>query len=349
MEKGMKHTERYKKLPKIELHHHLEGSIRTSTYCALIRKYHREDLLPVSLEDEAAVQDLISIPREGEKSFLAGLGCFRWLRYAIADREALARITFEAVEDAAEDGIRYLELRFSPGPLLAAGLSQEDILLGLREGVEAGERAYPIRVPLIAGISRDQPVEQAEQVVSLALAGDEVYGVDVLSDESYPAERFARELKRAKDAGLGVTIHAGEYGGPENIWTAVTLLQADRVGHGTHLYAPCQFPVAEEIKARGVLVECCPTSNVAFGVLPRLEEHPLLKMLEQGIPVTLNTDDPRVVRLALSEEYGIVSSAFGLSEKDLLSIELNAADHIFDKSYQCTLKNILRNRMDEFE
>lgn len=341
----MRYTEAYEKLPKIELHHHLEGSIRTSTYCDLIRKYHREDLLPVSLDDMGAIQDLISIPREGEKSFLGGLGCFRWLRYALADREALAQVTFEAIEDAAKDGIRYLELRFSPGPLLAAGLSQKDILEGLREGVEAGERAYPIRVPLIAGISRDQPVEQAEQVVTLALAGDEIYGVDVLSDESYPAQRFSKELKRAKDAGLGITIHAGEYGGPENIWTAITELQADRVGHGTHLYMPCQFPVAEEVKARGVLVECCPTSNVAFGVLPRLKDHPLPDMLKQEIPVAINTDDPRVVRLTLSQEYGILSSAFGLSEKDLLSIALNAVNHIFDKSYQSTLKNILRNYM----
>ncbi len=321
----------YHSVPKLELHRHAEGSVRTETYIDILRSRGLGGLLPVKLWDREAVERLISIGPDDKRGFHLGLSHFAWLRHAFADKEAIARILAEAIEDAAAEGAVYQELRLSAGPLLAKGIPGQDILAAVEEGIRLGERSSGIKAAVILGINREMDLGYAAQVLELAIngAGNGVCGIDLLSDEAYPPEQFAGIYQRALDAGVHRTVHAGEYGSARNIQTAVRLLHAERIGHGLKLYDGLCPDLPAEIRDRGVHIECCPTSNVIFGVLEQLYAHPLPRMIGDGISVSINTDDPRVIHWGLCREYEEMHRVFQLSPQRIAALMLAAVDSIF--------------------
>mgnify|MGYP000845933737 FL=1 len=321
----------WKSQPKLELHRHVEGSIRLSTYVDILRSRGLRPQLPVSLEDQDAVRRLISICQDDEKEFLRGLSHFRWLRLALCDWEAIARLIMEAVEDAAAQGIVYQELRLSPGPLLAKGISGSEILRAVEAGVCAGEKRTGIRSGVILGINREMPVEYGTQILQLTIQGQGrgVCGLDLLSDESYPPELFAEVFQKARQAGIHRTVHAGEFGSSDNIRTAVLKLHAERIGHGLHLYDGRNPDLPSILRDSQVQIECCPTSNVIFGVLDEVNQHPLMQMYRDRIPVSINTDDPQVIQWELCEEYARLQTMYRLDDKIWTQLTACGVDQIF--------------------
>lgn len=328
----------WKRQPKLELHRHTEGSVRPDTYADILRS--RRIQLPVPLEDAAAVQKLISIGPD-DQTFLQGLSHFRWLRLAFCDWEAIARLIMEAVEDAAAQGIVYQELRLSPGPLLAKGIAEDEILRAVETGVCAGEKKTGIRVGVILGINREMPIDYGRRILQLAIRGQGrgVCGIDLLSDESYPPELFAEIFQAAQRAGIHRTVHAGEYGSSDNIRTAVLDLHAERIGHGLHLYDGRNLDLPAILRDNQVQIECCPTSNVSFGVLHNVAQHPLMRMHRDRITLSINTDDPSVIHWELCEEYARLQDLYQVDDADWIQLIAGGIDQIFREDCVQWLRN----------
>ena len=338
-------NESYHSIPKLELHRHAEGSVRTDTYIEILRSRRIDGCLPIKIQDRQSVENLISIGPDDKREFHQGLSHFAWLRYAYTDKEAIARILVEAIEDAAAEGTIYQELRLSAGPLLAKGIPGRDILDAVEQGVQLGERATGIKAAVILGINREMDLSYADQVLELAIAGmgRGVCGIDLLSDETYPPELFVDVYEKARAAGLHRTVHAGEYGSSRNIQTALRLLHAERIGHGLHLYDGCCPDLPNEIRDHGVHIECCPTSNVIFGVLDQIRNHPLPLMIRDKISVSLSTDDPRVIHWGLCQEYQEMNHVFSMSPTQIVNLMLASVDSVFRDDCKPHLRSRLNN------
>ena len=183
---------------------------------------------------------------------------------------------------------------------------------------------------LIASVNRHESVELAEEVMHLAVdrKDNSIVGLDLAGSEAdFPGEEFGGIFKEAKESGLRITIHAGEWGGPENIKMAIKKLGAERIGHGVRvLEDPKVMDLAQEHK---VTFEVCPTSNHQSGIFSSIDEHPLLKMVEAGLGVTLNTDDPSISQIVLSDEYELACETLRLDRKILRESILYAAKAAF--------------------
>ena len=317
-----------KSLPKIELHRHLEGSVRPRTVAEICRE--RGVPLPTYDPDELARLITLSKPVENLAAFLE---LFKTIDLCFTDKEAIARIAYEATEDASLDNIRYVELRFSVECMAYHHrLSLRDVMDGIVEGVDLAMRKLPVIARLIISISRDmsaetmgvpwpEPAELARLAVDYMDRG--VVGLDLSGREfGFGAELFIEPFKIAKDAGLGITVHAGEADGPQSVRAAVELLGATRIGHGVRIV---QDPsVVQMAVDRGVTLEVCPTSNVLTHAVESLEAHPVRKLFDAGVPITINTDDPAVCGVTLTGEYSLIHEKFGFSLEEIEQLDENA-------------------------
>ncbi|RME36542.1 MAG: adenosine deaminase family protein [Thermoflexia bacterium] len=223
----------FHRMPKVDLHRHLEGSLRVQTLVEIAAE-HGVDL---PAQDPKVLRQYVQARGE-EPDYHGFLAKFRLLRRFYRSREAVERMTFEVIADAAADNVRYLELRFNP---VALARSQRfplaDVVEWVCGVVERAQQALPITVRLILQIGRDELPPVAEEILALALAyrSQGVVGLDLAGDEvNYPAHRLAPLFRRARQEGLGVTIHAGEAGGASNVRDALALFHAQRIGHGIH-------------------------------------------------------------------------------------------------------------------
>lgn len=324
-------------LPKVELHRHLEGSIRPETYFELARSQN----IPLGVSSLKELLPAIQYRPGDERTLPAFLQKLKPMRRILTDRETLCRVTYEAFEDAAKDGALYVELRFSASHMLLQGMAEQDIAAGLSEGLHLAKKKLGIGACLIAGITRELGAEMAEKITSLAIRNihNGILALDLFGDERIAPELFFMHFSRARDAGLCITVHAGEGGGAHNIRTAVEQLGAARIGHGVRIVEDAS--VIHLVKDKNVLLEMCPTSNVQTGAIANLWEHPLKRMLELGVHVSISTDDPQFSNTTLAEEYRIARDELGLSDAQLMQITNIAADHIFDIAYIPTLKKAL--------
>ena len=305
-------------MPKVDLHRHLEGSIRPATIAEICRAHHVE--LP-SGDLSALLQ--IGKPAADLAGFLAP---FKIIKFCFANKEAIARITFEVIEDAWLDNVQYLELRFSLEVMaFYHNLSLSDVMDGIVEGVDIAARRFPVTVKLIPSISRDcsaellgvpwpSPVQIARMAINYTDRG--VVGLDLSGVESgFPPKLFVEPFKIARDAGLGITVHAGEGAGPESIRGAIEHLGAARIGHGVRIVQDEE--VLRLAMDRGVTLEICPTSNVLTRAVESLESHPLRRLYESGLPITINTDDPAVCGVTLTDEYVLLVEKFRFTLEEI--------------------------------
>jgi adenosine deaminase len=223
------------------------------------------------------------------------------------------------VEDAALDHIRYLELRFTPVALSRAErFPLGDVMDWVCDSAQSAAREFGVKVGLIVSVNRHEIVELAEQVAWLAATRLDrgLVGLDLAGNEAeFPAGPFAGIFREAHQAGLKVTIHAGEWGGACNVREAMELFNADRIGHGVRVVEDAStVALARE---RGVPFEVCVTSNFQTGVAPNLQHHPLMKMLENGLNVIIGTDDPSISQITLSDEYQRACEELGMSRERL--------------------------------
>jgi adenosine deaminase len=313
-------------LPKVDLHRHLEGSLRLQTLAEIARE-HGIDLPSYDIE---YLRPFVTVA-DDEPDFHRFLEKFRLLQRFYPSRAAVERIAYEAVADAAEDNIKYLELRFNPlAQARVQGFSLDEVTTWICSAVDRAQRDYDVHVNLILSIRRDVSLDIASEIADLAVAhlGDGVVGLDLTGDEiGYPADRFVDVFRQAHQEGLHVTVHAGEAGGAENVRQAVELLGAERIGHG--IRAVENSYVVHLLQERKVALEICPTSNLQTGAVRRFGQHPLMDLLAVGLRVTINTDDPSVSDTTLTDEYVVAMMTMGLTLNQIKRAILIAADSAF--------------------
>jgi len=314
------------KLPKIDLHRHLDGNIRTTTILELGRQHG----IALPGEDLESLRPHVTIT-EPAPGLVAFLEKFRWSIGVLADPEACRRIAYENVEDASREGLDYVELRFSPWFMASAhGLNPQAVVEAVVQGVEEGRAAFGVKVALIGILSRTFGVEiAARELEALLSCRDRLVAIDLAGDEAnFPAGLFKSHFAKAREAGLHVTIHAGEAAGPESIWEAIRLLGAERIGHG--IRAIEDPALMDFIRERGIGLECCLTSNVQTSTVPDLGSHPLHRLLDAGLLATINTDDPGISGIDLDYEFQVAAPAAGLSVAQIDQARRNAVVLAFD-------------------
>lgn len=304
---------------KVELHRHLEGAIRLRTVFELSREAGVD--LPADSPEDLARYALI---REPVADLDDALARFALTQNAVRTPEAVRRIAREAVEDLAREGVRLAELRFSPEFLCEPGAlgwdeAFEAILLGLQDAT-----AHDVAVGLVAIFSRDYGMGSAERTVAFAVRhADHLVGFDVAGSElAYPPETYIEVLAPLRDSGLGLTVHYGESGPPEYPRRAVEALGATRLGHGLSVAADPR--VRDLVIERGVTLEMCPTSNWLTRGVGSVAEHPIRRLLHEGVAVTLNTDDPSLMGIDLVHEWRVAQEAIGFDAMDLRAVTRNA-------------------------
>jgi adenosine deaminase len=314
-------------LPKIELHRHLEGSLRLSTLCELARQFPLD--LPAETEQ---LRPLVQITND-EPSSSNFLSKFTILRRFYQSPEVIKRLTYEVIEDAANDNVHYFELRFTPMALAKTrGYSLHEVTHWVLLAVEEARQAFPqMQVELIASVNRHEPVEVAETVTQIAVEHKaDIVGLDLAGDEAnvpIPAEAFARLFDEAHRAGLGITVHGGEWTGAATVRYAIERLRAERIGHGVRIVEdPDVVALARE---RGTVFEVCVTSNLQSGVIRRMADHPLRAMIAHGLKATLNTDDPAISAITLTDEYETAANEIGLSPGQIKAAIQTAARSAF--------------------
>jgi adenosine deaminase len=290
----------YRALPKVELHRHLEGSLRLDTMVDIARQHGIT--IPA---DVLRLSTLVQIQEEDKFTFQNFLAKFNTLRLFYRSPDAIHRITREAVEDAAKDNVRYMELRFTPVALSRAErFPLHDVMDWVISSAREAAKKHNVIVRLIASVNRHESTELAEQVAWLAAEHleDGMVALDLAGNEAeFRTEPFYGLIKEARQSGLRLTIHAGEWGPATNVKEAIEELQAERVGHGVRVLEDQN--IVALARERGTAFEVCVTSNYQSGVVNSLDTHPLMTMCESGLNVTINTDDPSISRITLSHEY----------------------------------------------
>ncbi|MDR7486273.1 MAG: adenosine deaminase [Armatimonadota bacterium] len=309
-------------LPKVELHLHLETSLRLRR---LLERGGQSGPPPGQAH-------LVADP-----SLFSGYDRLRRLRYAgratrIADgaysRANIAAITAELLTEVAAQGVRHVEIRVG-GRRGFALLGVRGMLEAMAEGA-ASVAHLGLSWGFIITLVRERGPEEADRLVAEAAACRDcgVVGVDLAGDEeNYPPALYAAAIGRARDAGLGITVHAGEFAGPAGIWSAVYHLGATRIGHG--IRAVEDPHLLDRLRTRGVTLELCPTSNVRLGLVPGLTAHPIKALLAAGVPVTVNSDDPLLLGTTLTRELSAVARAHRLAPGGVVELLAAAARAAF--------------------
>ncbi len=318
-------VEFYKSLPKVDLHRHLEGSLRFETVRELARAQGME------LPPTAQLRSMVQVQENEPLTFENFLSKFTTLRLFYRSQEIISRITREAIADAAADNIRYLELRFTPVALSRAqGFPLARVMDWVIEGAHQAQKDTGVTTRLIASINRHESQALAAQVCLLAVerlqAG--IVGLDLAGNEAgFPAEPFVEIFRFARQRGLHITIHAGEWGAGENVAQAIAMLSAERIGHGIRVIeAPEALALAREQRT---VFEVCLTSNYQSGCVSNIKAHPVSRMLAEDLVVTLNSDDPSISQITLSDEYRLACEVLGFSLRALGERILAAAQASF--------------------
>jgi adenosine deaminase len=250
---------------------------------------------------------------------------FHWMRAVLVDVTACRRVAYENVEDARLEGLDYAELRFSPSFMAEPhGLDPADVVAAVADGIVLGARRLGIKVKLIGILTRSYGPEAAWQELEALLAHKEkLVGIDLAGDEAnQPGELFVDHLRRAKEAGLRITVHAGESAGPESVWQAVQELGAERLGHAV---CAAQDPELMTFLAQEQIgIESCLTSNVQTSTVADYASHPLEQFLQKGLLATINTDDPGISGIDLEHELEVAAPAAGLTPGQIRQARENA-------------------------
>ena len=307
-------------MPKVELHLHLEGSVQPSTLLTLAARHQR----PLPARTEAELSEWFRF-----RDFSHFIQIYQAIGECLREPEDFALLTSELGAEAARQNIRYLEIHFNPEPhYRKRGIPFPDLLAGMNQGRAEARTQWGVEMRWIADgvrdaesgpISVDRTVEwiagldPSHGVIGLGLGGHEV---------GNPPGQFAAPFARAREAGLRVVAHAGETTGPETIWGSLHELQAERIGHG--IRAIDDPVLVSHLATAAIPLEVCLTSNLCTGVVAGMSDHPLRRLDEAGVTVTVNSDDPPLFGTTLTDEYQLLPRAFGYGLDDVERIALNA-------------------------
>ena len=302
----------FERVPKVELHLHLEGAIPYPALWDLVQKYGGAPDLP---DLEALKQKFVF------RDFPHFIEMWIWKNQFLREYEDFTFIAEAVARDLARQNIRYAEAFYSPADFARHGLRVQQLTTAIRAGLA---RVPEIDVALITDFVRDLgPETAARTLAEISEVRDQgVIGVGIGgSEQLYPPEPFADVYAQARALGLHTTAHAGEVAGAASVWGALHALHAERIGHGTR--AEEDPALLDYLAAQAIPVEMCPLSNLRTGVVQSLRDHPVRRYFERGILVTINTDDPRMFGNTLAEEFGLLEQVLDFSRADIRTLILN--------------------------
>ncbi|WP_099191631.1 adenosine deaminase [Tepidibacter mesophilus] len=313
------------KTPKIELHCHLDGSVRPSTILDIANK----DNIDIPTYDINEIKKYITAPKEC-RSLDEYLATFDISNKVMQTKENIKRITYELLEDVSKYNVKYIEMRFAPLFHMANGLKFDEIVQSVLDGINECENKFNVRANVILCCMRHMSADDAIFVIEEGkkFLGKGVVAVDLAGSENlYFPEKFKEAFDLAKSYGYNITIHAGETGIGENVFKSIEMLHAQRIGHG--VFAKDCAKSYQMLKDMGVTLEMCPTSNVQTKAVNAYEEHPIKDFLDDDIRISINTDNMTVSDIDLDREFEILSRIKNLTEEDFKRIYLYSVDASF--------------------
>ncbi len=305
----------FERVPKVELHLHLEGAIPLEALWQLLEKYGGDQSVP----------DLAALERRFEyRDFPHFIDTWMWKNEFLRELEDFTFIAEAVARDLARQNIRYVEAFYSPPDFAHHGLDTQ----GLTEAVRAGlSRVAAVEVTLVADLVRNYGPErgmrtlaEVAEVRELGVAGIGIGG----SEEQFPPEPYAAVFEQARTMGLYTSAHAGEAAGAASVWGAIRSLRVDRIGHGTR--AGEDEALLDHLAEHRIPLEMCPLSNVRTAVVPSIDDHPVRRYFDRGIPVTVNTDDPKMFGNSLAGEYRLLAERLGFSRREICGLIRGAVD-----------------------
>ena len=320
-------------LPKAELHLHLEGSVDPATLAELSRRHNTPLPTENNRYDVAGSGDELSEEDVRElysyRNFTGFMLAFKAVTERLRAPEDYELVTYRLMQKLRQQNVVHAEVYVSAGVIRWRGQEFEPIFEGMERGRERGQRDFGVSLLWILDAVRHFGPEAAAEVFDLAarLRERNVAGIGIGGDERRgPAEWFRELYKKAAGEGLRLTAHAGETMGPESVWGALNM-GTERIGHG---FSIARDPELIEVLAhKQVPIEICLSSNVRTGVCPELREHPLRHLFDEGLMITLNTDDPSMFQTSLCKEYELAAREFGFSEDQLRELARNSIEASF--------------------
>lgn len=315
----------YFNLPKIDLHCHLDGSVRPQTIIELAEQQNIE--LPS--QDINEINTLMIAP-ETCLNLDEYLKRFQLPLSVMQTAEGIERISFELFEDAAKENVKYLEVRFGPLLHLEKELTLDEVIGSAVKGMKRAEKQYDIKGNYILSILRHMPKENIASVINAGskYLNSGVVAFDLAGGEpSGFCQEFIPYAQYAQEKGYRVTIHAGEQGDGQNVYDAVSLLGAERVGHGIHIKGHQQ--AYDLVKSKSIALETCPSSNVQTKAVESLSAHPIKEFYQDKLAITINTDNRTVSNTTMTDEVRKVMEEFNLSREDYFNIYKVSVAHSF--------------------
>ncbi len=309
----------YESLPKAELHVHLEGSVAPATLLELDSSLRPEDVRGVYQYE----------------NFAGFLQSYAWVSKRLREPEHYGLITTRLLEELERQNVSYAEINLSMGVVLWKEQDVEGIFQAEREAAAKS----PVLVRWIFDAVRQFGYDHVERVAAIALK-HQAHGVvafGIGGDEARgPAREFAPVFAEVRRSGMAVVPHAGESVGPDSIWAALEL-GAVRIGHG--IRAIDDPELLRHLRQNDIPLEICISSNICTGVVPSFDAHPVRKLYEAGVPITLNSDDPAMFHTSLSNEYRIAAEVFGFTDEELRAIANNSFRYALDASGRNMIEN----------
>lgn len=322
-----------KKLPKTELHLHLEGAIPFECLWQLIEKYDQQ-------------KEVGSIEKMKEKfqysDFPHFIETWVWKNQFLKEYEDFEFIAEKVAEDLRSQKYHYAEVFYSPGDFLKFGLQPQEISESIRKGLN---KVSGVKINLITDLIRDfgpergmRVLEQINEVKELGILGVGIGG----SEQDFPPQAFTEVYVRARKLGFKTAAHAGEAAGAESIWGAVKDLKVDRIGHGTRAFE--DEKLVQHLIEKQIHVEMCPISNLRTGVVDKVKSHPIGDFFKRGMNVSVNTDDPKMFNNDMCMEYEYLVEAFDWGVDEIVQLERSSIQSSWLKE---TEKNILLTQLEE--
>jgi adenosine deaminase len=302
-------------LPKAHLHVHLESTVRWAT----LRELGAVNRVPVPDHLSSGMRRFAGFRAFAEESAL--------IRACLCRPEDFERVAYEFCADEAANGTAYAEVTFTAASHGERLGRLEMPLEAVLRGLAAGRADHGLETRVLLDHSRRRSLARAWHTLELARAYPEVVGIGAAGEESYPLAVFADVWDAARDAGLHLVHHAGETAGPDSVREAISVGHAERLGHGITITEDAGL--VDEVRARGIALEGCPSSNVALGLVDSLPQHPIGRLREAGLQVTLNTDIPALLGVGLAAEYERVRQAFGWDAAVLAALARGSVDASF--------------------
>ncbi len=335
-----------KKLPKVELHCHLDGSLRIETILDLARRHNVS--LPSS--DASGLTKILSIGKK-RGTLEEYITRFDITLSVMQTRDSLKRIAYELIEDVAAENIRYIEIRYSPILHTSNGMTLDEAIFSVRDGLKKGEKDFGVRSGIIVcgirHISPEASLKLADLCVRFKNKG--VVGFDLAgAEENFPAKDHREAFYMILNHNINATIHAGEAFGPTSIHQAIHYCGAHRIGHGTRLKE--NKDLMRYVNNHRIPLEICLTSNWHTFSVRSLKHHPMRYYYDQGIRVTLNTDNRLMSNTTLTKEFGLARDLFGFTLHDFREVTIVAMKSAFlpHKIRKEMIKNIAVEFESEF-